>query len=91
MNVKFEDNSDFIKCNNCMIMMSGTNIRIYHSKICLHKLCEPCFTKVFTAENPVHKCTICFKLHELKDYSIKPREDAYYENDYRIRHKFMNM
>jgi hypothetical protein len=91
MNVKIEDNWEYLKCNNCMIMMTGSNFKIYHSKICLHKLCEPCYTKVFTAENPTYKCTICSKIHELKDYSLKHREDAFYENDYRIRHKLMNV
>jgi len=91
MNVVIEDNSEYIKCNNCMITITGTNIKLFHSRICLHKLCESCYSKVFNTENPLHKCTICLKPHELKDYISKQREDLYYENDYKIRHKIMNM
>jgi len=91
MNVKNVDNSEYLICNNCTIMMTGTNIKIYHSKVCLHKLCDPCYTKIFTAETPAHKCALCTKIHEQKDYSTKQREDYYYETDYRIRHKLMNM
>lgn len=88
MNVKQEDNSEYLKCNNCGNINLSEHKFLY-SKICLHRICDQCYNKVFSLENPVFACKLCLKPHEVKHYNIKSREELYYETDLRNRNKLL--
>lgn len=91
MNIKNDENTDLLKCSNCLLFTNIIKTKILFSKICLHKICETCLRKVFTQDNPINKCHFCQKPHELKSYSDKTREELYFDYDYKARQKLMTV
>lgn len=89
MNVLGGENQEILQCNNCILITTVIKTKVYYSKICLHRICEPCIKKIFTVQTPVQSCKFCGKNHDIKDYSEKTRDEIYYELDYRARHKVM--
>ena len=88
MNIIIKDNSEYLKCQICSGSVVGMHGRVYHSRICPHKLCDACFSKSFMSAAVVN-CKVCHKPQEQKDYNIKSREEIYDELDKRNRNKIM--
>jgi len=91
MNIKNDENSELLKCSNCNLFTNIIKTKILYSKICLHRICETCFRRVITQENPIYKCNFCQKPHDHKSYSDKTKEELYFDFDYRTRQKLMQV
>jgi CDK-activating kinase assembly factor MAT1 len=93
MNIKNEGQTEaeFYQCANCHLLTTLIKTKILYSRLCLHRLCETCYKKLFTPENPIYKCNFCQRTHEPKDFSDKSKEEMYYEYDFRTRHKIMGV
>ena len=89
MNIPKFDISEYTRCSYCgNAFTSQFNRNIYYSKLCLHKLCENCYRSYVLPGKVIYKCKACNEsapLSEVKDFSIKPQDELFYEADIKIR------
>lgn len=91
MNIPDFDITEFTRCSNCSTEFSS-NRNVYHSRQCLHKICENCFRSLVLPGMVMYKCKSCNEAAPLassKDFSTKPQDEILYEKEYKMRREIL--
>ena len=91
MNIPDFDITEFTRCSNCSTEFSS-NRNVYHSRQCLHKICENCFRSLVLPGMVMYKCKSCNEAAPLassKDFSTKPQDEILYEKEDKMRREIL--